>query len=501
MDVRTFTYKKGIKYMNLKRKIAFIAAVGAVAVSTGSIPVHAGTTIVGGGSTFMSNMTDICASGYNNSTLLNPNRDVISYTGVGSGAGRKGFSLVANAGNAPDFNLYKFAGSESTFPSTEAPTGFVYVPLIAGPIGITYNLATVKEPISLSSATLAKIFAGTITKWNDAAIVAENTATSVVTPAVVTPAVTLKAVTQVAKSGITATILKGATTSTITITATKAAVKAGLKKSLVVTRVVGETVKVVKTLKMSTQGVVVVPNAVGAAYNVSLGSSTIGKLMPDDKVITPEVTVPAKTTVTGKTITMPSTAITVTYRSSTSGTTNMFANFLNKVEPTIWTKATSDTFATAFPGTVPTDGSFQSASGNDGVTNYVATKDGAITYAEVSYINERDLQAAKIKNAAGIYVAPTVAASADGLANAEQDANGVVTQDYVTKTATAYPINAVAYGIAATATSTNNTAVKGFFGYYLNKCAPASAAGAGYTALTGAFLAKSLAQVAKISAS
>lgn len=497
--------------MNLKRKIAFIAAVGAVAVSTGSIPVHAGTTIVGGGSTFMSNMTDICASGYNNSTLLNPNRDVISYTGVGSGAGRKGFSLVANAGNAPDFNLYKFAGSESTFPSTEAPTGFVYVPLIAGPIGITYNLATVKEPISLSSATLAKIFAGTITKWNDAAIVAENTATSVVTPAVVTPAVvkpavTVKSVTQVTKSGITAKIVKGATTSTITITATKAAAKAGLKKSLVVTRVVGESVKVVKTLKMSAKGVVVVPNAVGASYSVSLGSSTIGKLTPDDKVtpeviVTPEVTVPAKTTVTGKTITMPSTAITVTYRSSTSGTTNMFANFLNKVEPTIWTKATSDTFATAFPGTVPTDGSFQSASGNDGVTNYVATKDGAITYAEVSFINERDLQTAKIKNAAGIYVAPTVAASADGLANAEQDANGVVTQDYVTKTATAYPINAVAYGIAATATSTNNTAVKGFFGYYLNKCAPASAAGAGYTALTGAFLAKSLAQVAKISAS
>ncbi len=489
LTVRTFTYKKGIKYMNLKRKIAFIAAVGVVALSAGSNPVNAGTTIVGGGSTFMSNMTDICASGYNNNKLSNPNTDVISYTGVGSGSGKKGFSLVANAGKAPDFNLYKFGGTESAFSSSEAPTGFVYVPLIGGPIGIAYNLSTVKEPIYLSSTTVAKIFAGTITKWNDAAIVADNTATSVVTPAVTAPGVS-----QVAKSGTTAKIVRGAKTSTITITATKAAVKAGLKKSLVITRVIGTNVKVVKTLKMSAIGSVVVPNAVGASYGVSLGGKTIGNLTPD-------VVTPAVTTVTGKTITMPSTAITVTYRSGGSGTTNMFLNYLNKVEPLIWTKATSDTWATAFPGTVPSDGTFQSASGNDGVTTYVAGKDGAITYAEVSFITERELYAAKIKNAAGIYVAPTVAASADGLANAEVDAAGLVTQDYVTKTATAYPINAVAYGLAATANSTNNTAVKGFFSYYLSKCAPASAGAAGYTALSGAFLTKALAQVAKISAS
>ncbi len=475
--------------MNLKRKIAFIAAVGVVALSAGSNPVNAGTTIVGGGSTFMSNMTDICASGYNNNKLSNTNTDVISYTGVGSGSGKKGFSLVANAGKAPDFNLYKFGGTESAFSSSEAPTGFVYVPLIGGPIGITYNLSTVKESIYLSSATVAKIFAGTITKWDDPAIVADNTATSVVTPAVTAPGVS-----QVAKSGTTAKIVRGATTSTITITATKAAVKAGLKKSLVVTRLIGTNIKVVKTLKMSAKGSVVVPNAVGASYGVSLGGTTIGNLTPD-------VVTPAVTTVTGKTITMPSTPITVTYRSGGSGTTNMFLNYLNKVEPTIWKNVTSDTWATAFPGTVPSDGTFQSASGNDGVTTYVAGKDGAITYAEVSFITERELYAAKIKNAAGIYVAPTVAASADGLANAEVDAAGLVTQDYVTKTATAYPINAVAYGLAATANSTNNTAVKGFFSYYLSKCAPASAGAAGYTALSGAFLTKALAQVAKISAS
>lgn len=477
--------------MNLKRKIAFITTVGVVALSAGSIPVRAAETVVAGGSSFMSNMVDICRATYNTNTAQNPNKDVISYDGTqGSGNGRKGFSPDANVGKVPATSrLYAFAGSESAFSSTVAPIGFVYVPLIGGPIGIAYNLAGVKDQISLSSTTLAKIFAGTITKWNDPAIVADNTATSVVTPAV-----TVKGVSQVAKSGTTAKIVRGATTSTITITATKAAVKAGLKKSLIITRVIGTNVKVVKTLKMSAKGSVVVPNAVGASYGISLGGKTIGNLTPD-------VVTPAVTTVTGKTITMPSTAITVTSRSGNSGTSNMFANYLNKVEPAIWTKATSDAFDTAFPGTKPTDGSFQTATGNDGVTTYVASKDGAITYAEVSFITERDLQAAKIKNAAGVYVAPTIAASADAMANAEIDASGLVTQDYTTKTATAYPINAVAYGIAATANSTMNTAVKGFFSYFLNKCAPSSAAGAGYTALSGAFLTKALAQVAKISVS
>ena len=475
--------------MNLKRKIAFIATVGVVALSAGSIPVRAASTIGGGGSSFMANITDICASGYNKSTIANPDRDVVSYSSVGSGSGKKGFSAVANAGKEPDFNLYKFAGSESAYSTGTAPIGFVYVPLIGGPIGITYNLLGLTDEISLSSTTLAKIFAGTITKWNDAAIVADNTATTVVTPAV-----TVTGVAKVAKSGITATIVRGSTTSTITITATKAAVDAGLKKSLVITRLIGANVKVVKTIKMSAKGSVIVPNAVGASYGVSLGGKIIGNLTPD-------VVTPAVTTVIGKTITLPATSIIVVSRSDTSGTTNMFANYLNKVEPTIWTKATNDAFSSAFPGTLPTDGSFQSASGNDGVSNYVKANNGSITYAELSYINERSLKAAKIKNAAGIYVAPTVSASADSLANADQDASGLVTQDYVTKTATAYPINAVAYGIAATAPSTNNTAIKSFFSYFLNTCAPASAAGAGYTALSGAFLAKSLAQVAKISAS
>ena len=48
------------------------------------------------------------------------------------------------------------------------------IPLLFSPIAIVYKLSGVKT-LRLSSSTLAKIFAGQITRWNDPEIVAENT--------------------------------------------------------------------------------------------------------------------------------------------------------------------------------------------------------------------------------------------------------------------------------------------------------------------------------------
>jgi phosphate transport system substrate-binding protein len=47
------------------------------------------------------------------------------------------------------------------------------VPLVAAPIAILHNLPA-KTTLSLSAATIAGIFGGTITRWNDPAIVADN---------------------------------------------------------------------------------------------------------------------------------------------------------------------------------------------------------------------------------------------------------------------------------------------------------------------------------------
>jgi phosphate transport system substrate-binding protein len=89
----------------------------------------------------------------------------ITYNAVGSGAGKKDF---AN-------NLVDFAGSDSTVKDGDGPTAgsFYYIPTVAAPITVSYNLSGVAK-LQLSGPTLAKIFGSKITKWNDPAIAAEN---------------------------------------------------------------------------------------------------------------------------------------------------------------------------------------------------------------------------------------------------------------------------------------------------------------------------------------
>lgn len=89
----------------------------------------------------------------------------LTYNSVGSGAGKKDF------GN----NLVDFAGTDSTVKDGDGPAAgsFYYIPTVAAPITVSFNLAGVAK-LQLSGVTLAKIFGSKIVKWNDAAIVADN---------------------------------------------------------------------------------------------------------------------------------------------------------------------------------------------------------------------------------------------------------------------------------------------------------------------------------------
>lgn len=457
--------------MKLRRKVAISVAAIAAVTAAGVMPASAGTTLNGGGSSFMANMMDICAAQYNRNTVFNTNSDTISYSSVGSGTGKTGY---ANG-------TYKFGGTESAY-SSGAPSNFVYVPLIAGPIAIGYRLDGVTpagSTVHLKAETLAKIFAGTITRWSDPAIKSDNTAT------------TIAAVKKATKHGVTATIAKAGTKVNLKVTATAAALKRFKGKKVVITRT-DAAKKTTSVLSAAVAGTLAksASYSKGASYAVKVGAISLGSVTVDETII-------------GETLTIPDTAIRVAYRSGTSGTTNMFTNYLNKVVPSIWTKAANDSFTAAFPTSVPTDGSFQSASGNDGVANVVKNTDGAITYAELSYVEERStagVKAAAVANNAGIYVAPTTAATSSFYAEATVEANGLVTPDYSVKAADAYLINAIAFGLAGTAATTDNAGTKSFFTYFLNSCAPKNASGAGYAPLAGSILTKALAQVAKINA-
>jgi phosphate transport system substrate-binding protein len=89
----------------------------------------------------------------------------VTYNAVGSGTGKQEFGK----------GLTDFAGSDSLVKDTDgvAAGSFLYVPTVAAPITVSYNLPGV-DKLQLSPDTLAQIFQGKITKWNDPAIARDN---------------------------------------------------------------------------------------------------------------------------------------------------------------------------------------------------------------------------------------------------------------------------------------------------------------------------------------
>lgn len=96
----------------------------------------------------------------------------INYQSVGSGAGIEQFLA----------GTVDFAGSDSALQEDEQPkadarcrTGkAINLPMVVGPVGVAYNLSGVPDLV-LDASTIAKIFSGAVTTWNDPAISALNT--------------------------------------------------------------------------------------------------------------------------------------------------------------------------------------------------------------------------------------------------------------------------------------------------------------------------------------
>jgi phosphate transport system substrate-binding protein len=103
-------------------------------------------------------------------------------------ASLQGLTVNYTPTNSPDgLNRYAvsgndYAGTEAEFASlgvtTNVPRGYQYVPDVAGAVAVMYHVqdATGRnvDYLHLSRNTIAKIFTGNITNWNDPAITADN---------------------------------------------------------------------------------------------------------------------------------------------------------------------------------------------------------------------------------------------------------------------------------------------------------------------------------------
>ena len=376
--------------MNKSRSIKIAAF--ATAITLAFAPVAQAATWKAGGASSVNGLMAACKADFQKAT-----GDDFPYNGTGSGSGKTG---VHNG--TLDFAFSDSFDSAPIANQVQAP-GFVW------PVAILTNMGGNNKPLTLSTETVAKIFSGQITRWNDPQIVKENNRP-------ITTIIYLK-------------------------------------------------------------------DASGAIKKDAKGAPIVQRT----RVLTQHRILPDK-------------AITVFYRSANSGTSNNLTNALNKLHPTIWTKAANDSFATAFPGDITADPAhFRGATSSGDVANGAKATPYSITYAEVGFAKAPyNLAISYIINASGNAIAPSSDSAMAAAAQATVAADGKVTFAYDTKDADSYPFTATTYALAVAGKS-NSSDIAKVLNYLSTNCAKDNPAeGFGAYSTTNPFAQAFQKQLAKL---
>lgn len=182
---------------------------------------------------------------------------------------------------------------------------------------------------------------------------------------------------------------------------------------------------------------------------------------------------------------LPSTAIQPFHRAEESGTADNFTKFL---------KATADwpyEPAKAWPA----EAKGQGAKGSDGVASSVKSTEGAVSFVELSYAENSQLQKAKVANGSGEFVELSSDSAAKTVEAAEVKGTGndlKLSIDYATKAAGAYPIVLVTYEITCEKglAADQVPLVKAFLQYTASDAGQASLKDLGYAPLPTTLLTK-----------
>ena len=380
--------------MTFSKKAKALVIAGLIAVSSAT-PAHA-VDLQGSGASFVDPLLQACKAGFAKASSHS-----YVYTSTGSGTGKK---------NA-DAKIGDFWFSDSAHTASTKRSTVYHAPIVAAPVAVLVNLPA-KKDVYLSATTVAKIFSGDITKWNDPAIVADN------------------------NRSISTTVYK--------------------------------------------------KDAQGNALKDKSGNPVVLRTGTKSVIYT-----------------LPNQPIKVIFRADGSGTSNNFTSWLNGVAPTVWTKKGNDAFTTAFPGNINASGNIGrivGANQSQGIATLAAKTKYSITYAEKNWGDAYGLRAASISNAAGNFVYPESGAVSAFLGEANQDANGIVTYDYGTKVAGAYTLGIVSYMLIETeyADKARGAAVKALAEYILSPACSAVDPKLGYVVVSGTFLTKANAQIAKM---
>jgi phosphate transport system substrate-binding protein len=145
--------------MKFSKKAKALVLAAVIAVS-GTAPAHA-VDLAGSGASFVVPLVEACKAGFAKATGHS-----FVYTSTGSGTGK----------NNSDNKIGDFWFSDSAHTGAKKRSTIFHAPIVAAPIAVLVNLPS-KKDIYLSPTTVAKIFSGEITKWNDPLIMADNNRT------------------------------------------------------------------------------------------------------------------------------------------------------------------------------------------------------------------------------------------------------------------------------------------------------------------------------------
>jgi phosphate transport system substrate-binding protein len=191
---------------------------------------------------------------------------------------------------------------------------------------------------------------------------------------------------------------------------------------------------------------------------------------------------------------LPASPIYVVHRQDGSGTTQNFAAFL------AWTAGRNWPYRPTLSWPV---GGGPEATGNDGIARAVRARPGAIGYAELYFAEDLGLSTARIRNAAGEYVAASAQAAAVALSLAHQGAGDdlSLTFDYGTATDDAYPLYLVSYEAVCRRgpPSPASDLVRSFLAYASSPIGQQQVADIGYAALPANVASRVRAAIASLS--
>lgn len=145
-------------------RVSKLAKVATIALAFGLVattPAHA-ANLQGSGASFPALLIEACKAPFAATTS-----HTFTYSAAGSGKGR----------SDSDKSLGDFWFTDAPHTASSKRSSIIHVPAVAAPIAILHNVPNSKT-LQFSAETLAKIFSGQITMWNDPQILADNNRTN-----------------------------------------------------------------------------------------------------------------------------------------------------------------------------------------------------------------------------------------------------------------------------------------------------------------------------------